>query len=1110
MFPAFGFERARGFLATAFALLVLASAAGGKLLGRGRHETVNGREAAPNHVIVKFRAAASAAQIEQLAREIDADSERRVGGLRAHLMHSRSKRAADLIAELSQRSDLEYAEPDYVVYATGTPNDPWFSNQWALRNVGQAVNGSAGGTTGADVHASAAWNIATGSSANVVGIVDTAFDVTHPDLSPNVWSAPANFSVVVGGSTISCAAGTHGFESQSGAMTCGPGAAMEHATHVAGIVGAAGNNQQGVAGINWRASMMSLNFMPDGTSGYTSDAINAIEFAIQVKARFAGWAAGNVRALNNSWGGSAYSQALQDEIDRAAAHNLLFVAAAGNGDANIDATPSYPASLARSNMVTVAASNAYEQVSDFSDYGQTSVHLAAPGENILSTMPGGGYGYLSGTSMAAPMVTGAAALVLSRCPMNTTDLKTLLLNSVDHLAQYSGRTVTGGRLNIARALQTCAAGAANAPPSVTLTAPADGTRFSEPAMVRVSASAADSDGSIARVDFYSGQTLIGSATAPPYSATWTSVAAGTYTLSAVAFDNLGAQMRSDPVTVYVVSNGGQVPAPWSNRDVGSTGFAGSASYSSGAFTVQGAGADIWGTADAFQFVSQPMAADGDIVARVVSISNTNMYAKAGLMIRESAAANAADVLLDVTPTGNIEFVSRTATGTATKYITGTRQSPPAWLRLSRAGSTITAFVSPDGSAWQTVGTTALSPTAGSLIGLAVTSHDTSRLNIAVFDHVTVTAGAASGLPPPWTKGDVGATGRAGSASFAGGTFTIRGAGADIWNTSDAFQFVDQPLAGDGQIVARVLSLTNTNTFAKAGVMIRESTAAGAAHVLLNVRPNGDIEFVTRPATGAQTTWLAGAVQQPPAWLKLSRAGSVVTGSVSADGSSWTVIGSTRLAVGANVLAGLAVTSHDTGVLNTATFDQVSVSRGSGMPAPWTNQDIGSTGRAGSTAYASGTFTVRGAGADIWGTTDAFQYVSQPLTGDGSIVARVAAIGNTNTFAKAGVMIRESAAANAAHVFLDVNPTGNVEFMTRPSGGASTTWLSGATQATPVMLKLQRTGSTITGYMSTDGVTWQRVGQTSFSSGNATIGLAVTSHDPSVINASTFDQVVAVP
>src|SRR5204862_657717 len=249
----------------------------------------------------------------------------------------------------------------------------------------------------------------------------------------------------------------------------------------------------------------------------------------------------------------------------------------------------------------------------------------------------------------------------------------------------------------------------------------------------------------------------------------------------------------------------------------------------------------------------------------------------------------------------------------------------------------------------------------------------------------------------------------------------------------------------------------------------------------------------------QTTWLAGAMRQAPGWLKLSRAGSVVTGSISSDGSTWAVVGSTTLSVGTNILAGLAVTSHDAGLMNTAMFDRVVVSAGSGMPAPWTNQDIGSTGRPGSTAYASGAFTVRGAGADIWGTADAFQYVSQPLTGDRSTAVRVVTIGNTNTFAKSGVMIRESAAANAAHVVLNVNPNGNIEFMTRPSSGGPTTWLSGATDTAPVFLKLERTGSTVVGYISNDGATWQRVGQVSFSSSAATIGLAVTSHDPSLIN-----------
>jgi len=294
-------------------------------------------------------------------------------------------------------------------------------------------------------------------------------------------------------------------------------------------------------------------------------------------------------------------------------------------------------------------------------------------------------------------------------------------------------------------------------------------------------------------------------------------------------------------------------------------------------------------------------------------------------------------------------------------------------------------------------------------------------------------------------------------------------------------------------------------------MLRENTAAAAAHVVLDVKPNGDIEFMARTAAGAATTWIAGGKQLPPAWLKLTRAGAVVTGSISADGSNWIGVGSATVSIGANALVGLAVTSHDTNALNTALFDQVAVSAGgSAVPAPWTNQDVGSTGRAGSASFASCTFTVHGAGADIWGTSDAFQYVSQPLSGDGSIVARVVAVENTNTFAKAGLMIRESAAANAAHVVIDLRPNGAIEFMTRASTGALTVFVSGATRAAPVFLKLERTGSTIVGSTSNDGVSWQRIGQATLASATATAGLVVTSHDPALLNTSIFDQVALVP
>src|SRR5581483_2225357 len=366
---------------------VLALSGRQPLLGVPKHDTINGRFAAGDHVIVKFRSTPSAAQLTALAGEADADAPRPIGGGRAHLVRSRSKRVAQLVAELSKRADLEYVEPDYVEYPTAAPNDPSFGLQWALRNVGQNVNGAAG-TAGADVHAVAAWNIARGAANAVIGIVDTGFDYTHPDLAGNVWAAPHGFSVTIGGQTIACAAGSHGFQSTDGAMSCDPGAPGDHGTHVAGIAGASGNNQQGVAGVAWRTSMMSLNFMTRGY-GYDSDAVNLIEFAVQVKSRLAGSQAGNVRVRNTSWGGGGFSQALQDEIDRAAANDMLVVAAAGNSSQSLDSTPFYPASYARPNMLVVASTNSGDQLSPFSDYGASTVHLAAPGENIFSTLSQG-------------------------------------------------------------------------------------------------------------------------------------------------------------------------------------------------------------------------------------------------------------------------------------------------------------------------------------------------------------------------------------------------------------------------------------------------------------------------------------------------------------------------------------------------------------------------------------------------------------------------------------------------------------------------------------------------------------------------------------------------
>jgi hypothetical protein len=390
-----------------------------------------------------------------------------------------------------------------------------------------------------------------------------------------------------------------------------------------------------------------------------------------------------------------------------------------------------------------------------------------------------------------------------------------------------------------------------------------------------------------------------------------------------------------------------LPAPWRSDDVGDVGIAGSAVVAAGAFLINGGGADIWSNADSFHFVHQPLAGDGQIVARVISIQDTNTYAKAGVMLRTSLVADAAHVVLDVRPGGEIEFMTRNPTGATTTFVAGAFGAPAVWLKLSWSGTIVTASTSRDGTSWAVVGSVPLSGSV--LAGLAVTSHQVGVLNQAWFGNVGVgradPAPTASDVPaPPWRSDDVGHVGIAGSAVVADGAFVINGGGADIWSNADSFHFVHQPLGGDGQIVARVTSIQDTNTYAKAGVMLRTSLEADAAHVVLDVRPGGDIEFMTRNPTGATTTFVAGAFGAPAVWLKLSWSGTIVTGSTSGDGTSWAVVGSVPLS--GSVLAGLAVTSHQVGVLNQACFDNVGVGpadlapTASDVPAPPAHFDTG--------------------------------------------------------------------------------------------------------------------------------------------------------------------------
>jgi hypothetical protein len=484
----------------------------------------------------------------------------RIKALRTFVASVPAAARATALAELRADPRVRFAEPDATYHVDALPNDPSFGQLWGLNNTGQTVK-TATGTPDADIDAPEAWSTTTGSSSVVVAVIDSGVDWHHPDLAANIWTNPgescpgcANDGIDNDGNGY--VDDVHGWDFVSNDND--PFDDNGHGTHVAGTIGASGNNGLGVTGVNWNVKIMPLKFIGANGEGTADDAVRAILYATRMGAVVS----------NNSWGGEEFSQALEDAIADADAHGSLFVAAAGNSARNTDTTPDYPSGFDVPNVLTVGATDQTDVRAWFSNYGKRTVDLAAPGTNIYSTWPGNSYRFLDGTSMAAPHATGVVALAKAAFPSSSAiGLKTLLLRTVDPNASFAGLSATGGRLN-ARSAVTCGSGA-----QVWLDSPASGfdVDVGKPVSVTV-LGAACGDPSAATValtanggpvalssrgdGLYTGSFVPGAA--GPVDLVATSSAAGgtdTQTVSGTATSAPPIVAGGDPVTVTIANPG---------------------------------------------------------------------------------------------------------------------------------------------------------------------------------------------------------------------------------------------------------------------------------------------------------------------------------------------------------------------------------------------------------------------------------------------------------------------------------------------------------------------------------------------------------------------------
>ena len=553
------------------------------------------------------------------------------------------------------------------------------------------------------------------------------------------------------------------------------------------------------------------------------------------------------------------------------------------------------------------------------------------------------------------------------------------------------------------------------------------------------------------------------------------------------------------------------PASQAAIDIGDVGVAGSSEIDGETVFIRGSGADIWSTADAFHWKYEVVNGDFDVVALVTNVEHVHDWTKAGLMIRQDLSSESAHMFVFATPSSinGVAFQRRLAPGAATLHTGGPAIAAPVYLRLSRRGPAVSAWyrrASTD--QWTFIGTDytqALGERV--LVGQAVTSHQYGLAATATFEGVSITA------PLPVGSVDIGDVGAPGSASTAPGSpdvITVRGSGADIWGPEDAFHVHWSPttVPRDFDAVVRVLSVEAVDAWTKAGLMIRSGSGATAVHTSLFATGNNGLAFQRRVASAASSTHTAGPALQAPVWLKLSRRGP---GTVFASyrehvTDPWTLIGSDRSnSFGPELMIGLAVTSHVKGQLATAMFERLSIA-----PVPqFASLDIGNVTAQGTTSSDALVTQLSSAGADIWGSADAFRFHHSPIRGDAEIVVRVLALDPTDPWAKAGVMFRQGPTADSPYVFAFFSAARGISLQYRDAVGGTSAQVMNVPGAPPGWLRLRRNDNVFTAEYSLDSLVWSALGSVHVPMNEIiAVGLALTSHNESKVTSAWFDEVSA--